>query len=125
MIKNPHRLNDDFPWITITRHKNGAPGSGNILNNNLSSIAPINTFSIAPGVVQSGNQFVGTATEVYFVDYAHRDLHLKAGSPAIDAGTADNAPAIDIDRVARSVPYDVGAYEFQAAPRLSGAGPTR
>lgn len=117
VIKNPHRLNDDFPWITITRHKNGTLGSGNLLINNLSSIAPIDRFAIAPGVMQSGNQFVGADTDAYFVDYAHRDLHLKAGSPAIDAGTRDNAPAIDFDRRARSVPYDVGAYEYQAVRR--------
>jgi len=117
VIKNPYRLNDDFPWITITRHKNGTPGSGNILNNNLSSIAPIEKFAIAPGVLQSGNRFVGADNAAYFVDYAHRDLHLKAGSPAIDAGSTADAPAIDIDRDARSVPYDVGAYEYVGGDR--------
>jgi hypothetical protein len=52
-----------------------------------------------------------------FVDPAADDYHLAAGSPAIDAGTATQAPATDIDGNPRpgGTGYDIGAYEFVAA----------
>jgi hypothetical protein len=46
-----------------------------------------------------------------------QDLHLQAGSPAINAGTAGGAPTIDIDNGQRDKSPDIGAYEFGAAPR--------
>ncbi|MBK5093881.1 MAG: right-handed parallel beta-helix repeat-containing protein, partial [Actinobacteria bacterium] len=44
------------------------------------------------------------------------DYHLRSGSPAIDAGTSDGAPSIDLDGNARphGKGYDIGAYEFGA-----------
>jgi len=48
-----------------------------------------------------------------FVDSAHGDFHLRAGSPAIDAGTSDGAPTTDLDGRPRSDGRpDIGAYEF-------------
>lgn len=60
-----------------------------------------------------------------FVDSAGGDFHLQAGSPAIDAGTSNGAPATDLEcRVRVDDPatantgggaspyYDMGAYEF-------------
>ncbi|MCK4765772.1 MAG: carboxypeptidase regulatory-like domain-containing protein [Candidatus Aminicenantes bacterium] len=43
------------------------------------------------------------------------DYHLQLGSPAIDAGTAVGAPAIDLEGNPRPVGsgYDIGAYEKQ------------
>jgi hypothetical protein len=46
-----------------------------------------------------------------------QDLHLQAGSPAINAGTASGAPTVDIDNGQRDNSPDIGAYEFGAAPR--------
>jgi hypothetical protein len=48
------------------------------------------------------------------------DFHLKAGSPAIDAGTADGAPDIDLDGNSRpnGEGYDMGAYESQSVSQL-------
>ncbi|HWA85320.1 MAG TPA: choice-of-anchor Q domain-containing protein [Opitutus sp.] len=64
-----------------------------------------------------------------FVDAANGDYHLSAGSPAIDAGTSDGAPAADLEGRGRfddpatpntgagAVTYfDIGAYEFNPAP---------
>jgi hypothetical protein len=39
------------------------------------------------------------------------DFHLQAGSPAIGAGSATNAPPDDLDLVARGASIDIGAYE--------------
>lgn len=43
------------------------------------------------------------------------DLRLKIGSPAIDAGTATNAPTTDLDGKSRplGLGYDMGAYEYE------------
>lgn len=41
-----------------------------------------------------------------------QDLHLRAGSPAIDAGTSAGAPPTDLDGRARVGQPDMGAYEF-------------
>jgi hypothetical protein len=49
-----------------------------------------------------------------FMDAATNDFRLQATSPAIDAGSADGAPAFDFDDKNRPVgySYDVGAYEY-------------
>ncbi len=49
-----------------------------------------------------------------FVGAPDRDYHLTAYSPAIDAGTAEGAPSVDLDGVSRPQggSYDVGAYEY-------------
>jgi hypothetical protein len=48
-----------------------------------------------------------------FLDPAAMDFRLQAGSPAIDAGTPDGAPATDKDGVPRPCGkgFDVGAHE--------------
>jgi len=42
------------------------------------------------------------------------DYHLAGGSPAIDAGTATDAPAVDLEGRARDGKPDLGAYEYAA-----------
>jgi len=46
------------------------------------------------------------------------DYHLQAGSPAIDAGTSEGAPATDIEGHGRPCGkgVDIGAYEFGRCP---------
>ncbi len=40
------------------------------------------------------------------------DYHLQAGSPAVDAGATDGAPAVDLENRPRDARPDIGAYEF-------------
>ncbi len=40
------------------------------------------------------------------------DGHLTSGSPAVDAGTPDAAPATDLDGTPRDAVPDIGAYEL-------------
>jgi parallel beta-helix repeat protein len=49
-----------------------------------------------------------------FANGAANDYHLKSGSPAIDAGTATDAPATDLDGLSRpyGAGYDIGCYEL-------------
>jgi hypothetical protein len=74
------------------------------------------TYS-ATNVLFENNLFVGKASSLGGTNknVASANLtanwHLLAGSPAIDAGTATKAPAIDRDGKARSGAPDIGAYE--------------
>jgi hypothetical protein len=62
-----------------------------------------------------------------FVDPATNDLHLQAGSPAIDAGSAGGAPVNDYDGNLRPrngngdavIAYDIGAFEVVRLPSCS------
>jgi hypothetical protein len=57
-----------------------------------------------------------------FVDALVNDYHLKAGSPAIDAGVALSDITADLEGTSRPFGegYDIGAYEFLPALMLSG-----
>jgi len=92
--------NDKKTWITVSG------GTGNTVINNL-------MHSSASG---SNMQVTPTNYTQFFVNTnpSNLDLHLKAGSPAIDAGTSSGAPSVDFDGVSRpqGEGYDVGAYEY-------------
>lgn len=72
----------------------------------------------------------GTAGNIsvdpFFIDLPGGDYHLEIGSPAIDAGSALGAPAVDFDGTARPLDgdgdatptMDIGAFE---APQLVGS----
>ena len=48
------------------------------------------------------------------------DYHLESGSPAIDAGGVEGAPAVDLDGRVRDSKPDIGAYEYPLElPRLA------
>ena len=61
--------------------------------------------------------FVATAADL-FTDPATGDLSLRAGSPAIDQGVADDAPAHDAHGIARpqGAAIDIGALEHCGGP---------
>ena len=108
------------PWITITSHRLGHPSRKSFIINNLSMAFNPGSFRRGkfsynrPGVTARHNmRVIDPAT--YFRDPANGDLRLKPGSRPIDAGTADMAPATDIEGVPRprGKAVDVGAYEAQ------------
>jgi hypothetical protein len=62
---------------------------------------------------QDAHSVTASSLTEIFVDAPNFDFHLAAGSPAVDAGTSDNAPTDDYDGTTRpqgSGP-DVGAFE--------------
>jgi len=69
-------------------------------------------WATATGQDQHSLVCLGPVSEL-FEDLANWDLHLRAGSIAIDEGTADNAPSDDYDGVSRpqGSAFDIGAFE--------------
>ncbi|MBN1401020.1 MAG: right-handed parallel beta-helix repeat-containing protein [Anaerolineae bacterium] len=51
----------------------------------------------------------------FVAGYPGADLHLREGSPAIDAGSLQGAPTHDLEGRARDGLPDLGAYEWRAA----------
>ena len=65
---------------------------------------------------EDAHSLIATPTQL-FANNAANDYHLVAGSPAVDAGTATDAPATDIVGTPRpqGAGYDIGAYELPFA----------
>ncbi len=99
------------PWIRVGDHKDGSESVGCVVRNNLY----YRSLSIDSPQIEDHNLMVRNY-DSNFVDFGQFDLRLKEGSPAIDAGTGNLAPLIDIRGISRpqgSLP-DIGAYEYVA-----------
>lgn len=96
------------PWIEVGDHKDGAPPVDCLVRNNLAT-----AFTSADTVVQDHNLEI-TDPLALFAAPAGFDLHLLAGSAAVDAGSGEGAPALDRDRIPRpqGAGVDLGAYEW-------------
>jgi hypothetical protein len=99
------------PWIGVFVSKKGVYPVNNVLRNNL---AGQYNFPRA-GFTQDHNVAVSNpATAVIKFDRKNFvfDLHLRAASTAIGAGTTTDAPATDVTGAARVPPIDAGAYVY-------------
>ena len=100
-----------------------------------SSVPPVVTFNdvFAPSGTAFGGVCAGAqgsngniSADPLFASQAAGDYHLLQGSPAIDAGTANQAPLTDFDGTARpldgngdgTAAFDMGAYEFIPVDRI-------
>jgi parallel beta-helix repeat protein len=83
------------------------PGGGEQVYADGRGYGPGELGQLGPGNIFGDPKFVAPAWG------EEGDYHLRDGSPAINAGTATGAPAIDLDGVTRpqGAGYDMGAYE--------------
>ena len=107
------------PWIMVNDHKNGTPSSGVIVRNNIAT-----DYSLTGGFTKDHNiEITMNNAPTYFINPAGGigDYHLIASSPAIDAGSGDDAPNIDKDGIARPQgnDFDIGCYEFTNASEIN------
>jgi hypothetical protein len=97
------------PWIKVTAHKDGTPSQDVVVRNNLAT-----DFQLEGTNVVGDHNTTLTDLTTFFVNPATFDLHLLPGSPAVDSGSADEAPALDLEGIARpqGQGIDLGAYEW-------------
>ncbi len=97
------------PWIMVTDHKNGTPSDNVVVRNNLADGFRAFAATTSPTITTSN-----TRTPRRFSSRRQFDLHLLPGAAAIDTGSADLAPNIDVEGHGRpqGAGYDIGAYEF-------------
>jgi hypothetical protein len=96
------------PWIMVTDHKNGTPSSNVIVRNNLAT-----DYSLEGNNITDDHNLLIEDAAALFVA-APFDLHLVPTAAAIDAGSADLAPDVDIEGRHRpqGAGFDLGAYEY-------------
>ncbi len=118
-VLDPNRNTVGPPWITITVHKDGRLPEASLIANNLATsfnnaVVRQSFPATAREVLQTHNMLIED-TGVHFVDAGRLDLRLRPASTAIDAGTADFAPPVDISGSRRpgGKAVDVGAFEAQ------------
>ena len=91
--------------------------------NNIGYLNAYGDWSVASGTVVTADHNLW-GTDPLFVDVAAGNFKLRAGSPAIDTGSAIGAPAFDFAGVARpqGAGFDIGAFEWQpSSPAISSA----
>lgn len=75
---------------------------------------------------ETGNGEHSIVADPMFINPETGDLHLRAGSPAIDAGALEYCPEVDLEGGERPVGAgcDIGAYEYGATPATAIATAT-
>jgi MYXO-CTERM domain-containing protein len=106
-VHNPYGGGPGPAWIRMDNHKDGRPSAGVVVRNNLAD-----AWLFGAGVAEDHNLTVNDPAAMYRDPSG--DLRLRPGASAIDAGTAQAAPAIDQAGVPRpqGAQIDVGAFEF-------------
>jgi|GEM_PF-6071091 len=108
---------------TVVHPPNGAHGPairvGSAVNTIIRNNLVWGGITTGSGITVENNlENVSTNYDDIFTDWDGYDFTLKAGSPAIDTGSADLAPDIDILGNSRPLGagYDIGAYEYLSGP---------
>jgi hypothetical protein len=64
------------------------------------------------GIADQTGQNGNISADPLLVDFDNGDYHLQGGSPAIGAGSTQDAPEVDFDGVLRGNSIDIGAFQF-------------
>lgn len=99
------------PWISVTAHKDGTVSENTLVRNNLVTDLDVSGTNVTEdhNTILEESDFAS-----YFVDASNWDLHLLPNAPALDQGSADQAPDLDADQIPRpqGAGVDLGAYEW-------------
>jgi len=95
------------PWIMVAPHKDGRPSQNVVVRNNLAT-----DFSLEGTSIAADHNLEITNAAALFVAPPY-DLHLRAGTAAVDTGGASLAPPLDVEGIRRpqGAGVDLGAYE--------------
>lgn len=95
------------PWIMVAPHKDGRPSQNVVVRNNVAT-----DFSLQGTSITADHNLTITNASALFVAPPY-DLHLRPGTAAVDTGSFDLAPALDVEGVPRpqGPAVDLGAYE--------------
>lgn len=88
--------------------------SGIHAQNNIAWLNGYGDWSVAAGSAATADHNLW-GTDPKFVNAAAGDFHLRAGSPAIDTGSAAGAPSVDLAGTSRpqGAGFDIGAFELK------------
>lgn len=125
-VLDPNGERPGPPWISIADHKDGTPSTGCVVRNNLVTALA----NEGDGVIEDHNVIIDDPSALFVSPAEPWDLHLRDdATAAIDVGSAELAPATDLDRIARpqGAGFDVGAYEWHepGVEPVTDAGPGR
>jgi len=107
-----------------------------VIRNNILSKNDNQIRANAPDILTVDHNLIDGRTEIYgseyvegnprFVNPSEADFHLKEDSPAIDNGSAVDAPGDDFDGNPRpqGAEYDIGAFEFMES-QVNGSSKSR
>jgi len=116
VFKNNILWNDNAGKCSIATYSSSASGFAsdyNVVTNRFSITGGSKIITLATwrGYGYDTHSVLVTDPNTLFVNFGS-DFHLKAGSPAINAGTTVTEVTDDLDGHARVVPYDIGCYEY-------------
>jgi parallel beta-helix repeat protein len=97
----------------------GFRSNNNVLTNRMTTSGGASLLTLAQWRAATGQdqQSLVKAPDELFVGFVSNDFHLSLSSPAIDAGTSQNAPLRDLQGAARpsGQGWDIGAFERQSS----------
>ena len=116
-ISNPH--------IKIGNTKGGLPSQNVIVRNNIARRFDIFDKDDESIIMDHNLEVSNSDYDLLFINHANNDLHLRPGSLAINTGSSELAPDIDIEGNPRphGSEYDIGAYEYLGEFALPPAAP--
>jgi hypothetical protein len=117
-MKNSQIVNNTVIWpidnisyavgyIRVYNSKDGYISNGNIVRNNICTGVSVNG---TPAIID--HNITAVVKNEHFINPESFDYRLKSTSLAINAGSVDLAPVIDIAKSNRDATPDIGAYEY-------------